>query len=127
MGKKKPRPRRSFTPEFKDEIVGLCRRGDRSVVQVAKGFELTETAVRDWSGWPRSTPANARSWPGCGRRTGAFREDVDILRRATVTVHPFLEAEKQGGHKVKRAYELLQVSHAAGTSPRVVDTFDPAP
>ncbi|MEU9062410.1 transposase [Streptomyces sp. NPDC048430] len=49
MGKKKPRrPRRSFTPEFKAEIVGLCRRGDRSVGQVAKDFELTETAVRDW-------------------------------------------------------------------------------
>lgn len=25
MGKKKPRPRRSFTPEFKAEIVELCR------------------------------------------------------------------------------------------------------
>ncbi|MFF1401032.1 transposase [Streptomyces sp. NPDC058287] len=49
MGNKKPRrPRRSFTPEFKAEIVGLCRRGDRSVGQVAKDFELTETAVRDW-------------------------------------------------------------------------------
>jgi transposase len=24
MGKKKPRPRRSFTPEFKAEIVELC-------------------------------------------------------------------------------------------------------
>ncbi|WP_445529470.1 transposase [Streptomyces cyslabdanicus] len=48
MGRKKPRPRRSFTPEFKAEIVELCRRGDRSVGQVAKDFDLTETAVRDW-------------------------------------------------------------------------------
>jgi transposase len=48
MGKKKPRPRRSFTSEFKAEIVELCRRGDRSVGQVAKDFDLTETAVRDW-------------------------------------------------------------------------------
>lgn len=46
MGKNKPRPRRSFTPEFKTEIVELCRRGDRSVGQVAKDFDLTETAVR---------------------------------------------------------------------------------
>jgi transposase len=45
---KKPRPRRSFTPEFKAEIVELCRRGDRSVGQIAKDFDLTETAVRDW-------------------------------------------------------------------------------
>ena len=29
MERKKPRTRRSFTPEFKAEIVELCRRGDR--------------------------------------------------------------------------------------------------
>jgi transposase len=45
MGKK-PRRRRSFTPEFKAEIVELCQRGDRSAGQVAKDFDLTETAVR---------------------------------------------------------------------------------
>ncbi len=46
MGKK--RRRRSFTPEFKAEIVELCQRGDWSVGQVAKDFDLTETAVREW-------------------------------------------------------------------------------
>ena len=40
------RKRRSFTPEFKAEIVDLCRRGDRSIGQIAKDFDLTETAVR---------------------------------------------------------------------------------
>jgi transposase len=45
---KKQRRRRSFTPEFKAEIVELCQRGDRSVGQVAKDFDLTETAVREW-------------------------------------------------------------------------------
>ncbi|MGW2256023.1 transposase [Kitasatospora sp. NPDC001660] len=48
MGKRKPRPRRSFTPDFTAEIVELCRRGDRSVGQVAKDFDLTETAAPDW-------------------------------------------------------------------------------
>jgi transposase len=48
MGRKKSRPRRSFTPEFKAEIVELCQRGDRSVGQVARDFDLTETAVREW-------------------------------------------------------------------------------
>jgi transposase len=28
---RKKGPRRSFTPEFKTEIVELCRRGDRSI------------------------------------------------------------------------------------------------
>ena len=46
--RKKPRPRRSFTGEFKAEIVELCQHGDRSVGQVARDFDLTETAVREW-------------------------------------------------------------------------------
>ena len=45
MGKRK---RRSFTPEFKAEVVGLCRRGDRSIGQVARDLDLTESAVRAW-------------------------------------------------------------------------------
>ena len=48
MQRKKPRPRRSFTPQFKAEIVELCRRGDRSIGQVARDVDLTETAVREW-------------------------------------------------------------------------------
>ncbi len=36
------------TPEFRAEIVDACRRGDRSVGQVARDFDLTETAVRTW-------------------------------------------------------------------------------
>jgi transposase len=48
MGSKKPRQRRSFTPEFKAEIVDLCQRGDRSVGQFAGDFDLTETSVREW-------------------------------------------------------------------------------
>jgi transposase len=43
---RKARPRRSFTREFKTEIVELRQRSDRSVGQVAKDFDLTETAVR---------------------------------------------------------------------------------
>ncbi|MET8352538.1 transposase [Micromonospora sp. NPDC005206] len=48
MGRKWPRPRRSFTAEFKDGIVELCQRGDRTIGQVAKDFDLTEPAVREW-------------------------------------------------------------------------------
>ncbi len=47
MGKK-PRRRRAFTAEFKAEIVELCQRADRSIGQVARDFDLTETAVREW-------------------------------------------------------------------------------
>ena len=43
----KQRARRSFTPEFKAEAVRLCRVGDRSIPQVAKDLDLTETALRE--------------------------------------------------------------------------------
>ena len=45
--KKKRRPRRVFTPEFKAEAVRLCKVGDRTVTQVAVDLDLTETALRE--------------------------------------------------------------------------------
>ena len=78
MERKKTRPRRSFTPEFKAEIVERCQRGDRSIGQVSRDFDLTETAVRGWVSRPRSTPGSAtadqrraRGAPGSAGRTGA--------------------------------------------------------
>jgi len=46
--KKQRRVRRSFTRQFKSEVVALCQVGDRSISQVAKDLDLTETAVRAW-------------------------------------------------------------------------------
>ena len=89
----KPRRRRSFTPEFKAEIVELCQRGDRSVGQVAKDFDLTETAVREWvkqaerdSGARQDgglTTTERQELAELRRENRRLREDVDILKRAT--------------------------------------------
>ncbi len=43
--RKPTRPRRSFSAEFKAEIVQRRRAGDRAIGQVARDFDLTETAV----------------------------------------------------------------------------------
>lgn len=93
MGKKKPRPRRSFTPEFKAEIVELCQRGDRSIGQVARDFDLTETAVREWvrqaerdSGECEDgglTTAEREELNRLRRDNRRLKEDVEILKRAT--------------------------------------------
>jgi transposase len=48
MAKKKPRPRRSFTPEFKAEVVALVRQPGNTAGGVARELKLTETAVREW-------------------------------------------------------------------------------
>jgi transposase len=47
MGRKK-RPRRSFTKEFKAEVVALVRQDGNTAASVARDLDLTETAVRDW-------------------------------------------------------------------------------
>jgi transposase len=92
MGKKKPRPRRSFTAEFKAEIVELCQRGDRSIGQVAKDFDLTETAVREWlkqaerdagTGDGGLTSSEKDELAQLRRENRRLREDVEILKRAT--------------------------------------------
>ena len=92
MGKKKPRPRRSFTPEFKAEIVELCQRGDRTVGQIAKDFDLTETAVRAWLKQAEldagarddgMTTAERDELAQLRRENRRLREDVEILKRAT--------------------------------------------
>ncbi|MGC4894543.1 transposase [Micromonospora sp. DT31] len=92
-GEEKPRrPRRAFTPEFKAEIVEVCRRGDRSIVQVARDFDLTETAVRDWvkladlDAGTRTdglTSDERDELARLRRENRRLREDVDILKRAT--------------------------------------------
>jgi transposase len=93
MGRKRSRPRRSFTPEFKAEIVELCQRGDRSVGQVARDFDLTETAVREWVK-QAERDAGTRQDGGLAsaeraelvqlrRECRQLREDVAILKRAT--------------------------------------------
>jgi transposase len=92
VGKKRARPRRSFTAQFKAEIVELCQRGDRTVRHVSQDFDLTETAVREWvkqaeldagdridglTSDERDELAQLR------RENWRLREDVDILKRAT--------------------------------------------
>jgi transposase len=92
MERKKPRPRRSFTPQFKAEIVELCGRGDRSIGQVARDFDLTETAVREWvrqaerdagTGDGGLTSAERQELAALRRENRRLRGDVEILRRAT--------------------------------------------
>lgn len=89
---RKARPRRAFTSEFKAEIVELCQRGDRSVGQVAKDFDLTETAVREWvkqaerdSGQRADglTSEERTELAQLRRENRQLREDVGILKRAT--------------------------------------------
>ena len=91
MERKKPRRRRSFTPEFKAEIVERCLVGDRSIGQVARDFDLTET-VRKWVEQARIdageidglTTEERQKLSRLRRENQRLQADVDLLKRATI-------------------------------------------
>ena len=91
MEKREQRPRRSFTPEFKAEVVELCRAGDRSIGQVARDLGLNETTIRNWVNQADIdagvrdglTSAERDEIARLRKENRVLREDRDILRRAT--------------------------------------------
>jgi transposase len=76
MGVQVSRPRRLFPREYKAEVVELIRTTGKTVGQVAKELDLTETAVREWV---------KRADLDAGRRTDGLmtgeREELRRLRR----------------------------------------------
>ncbi len=91
MENREQRRRRSFTPEFKAEVVELCRAGDRSIGQVARDMDLTETSVRKWlaqadidAGLKDGLTSEEREEVARLRKENrVLREERDILKRAT--------------------------------------------
>jgi transposase len=71
------RKRRSFTPEYKAEVVSLVRDGGKAVSAVARDLGLTESAVRNWV-----IRSDADGGRGDGKvLTTAEREELSLLRR----------------------------------------------
>jgi transposase len=84
------RRRRSFSPEFKAEVVALCRQPGRNVSSVSQELQLAETAVRRWFN-QAEVDAGGRAGPTSGEAAELARvrkqlrevtEERDILARA---------------------------------------------
>lgn len=91
MAQKQVRPRRSFTPEFKAEVVELVRQPGNTAGSVARDLNLTETAVRAWAKQVdldqgrRSdglTSAQLSELARLRKELREAREERDILKRA---------------------------------------------
>ncbi len=71
------RKRRSFNPEFRADAVKLVREGSKSLPQIAKDLDLTESALRNWvreaDGGKSKSPA--------GALTTEEREELFRLRK----------------------------------------------
>ena len=90
MGRKKARSRRSFSKEFKAEVVDLVRTSGKTVPEVCRDLDLTETAVR---GWVRQAEVDSGERDGLTttereelarlrKENRVLREERDILKRA---------------------------------------------
>jgi transposase len=85
-----PRPRRFFPLEYKAEVVELIRTTGKSVGQVARELDLTETAVRQWvrqadlDAGRRSDGLTIAERDELRRENRDLREEREILRKAAV-------------------------------------------
>ncbi len=85
------RPRRSFSKEFKAEVVELVRQPGNTAGGVARDLDLTETAVREWvkqadidDGRREGlTTAERQELAQLRKENRVLREERDILKRAT--------------------------------------------
>jgi len=87
------RKRRRFTQEFKEEAARLCKEGERSIGQVAKDLDLSETALRRWAeqyevdqgaGRPEALTSEEREeLRTLRRRVRTLVQEREILKKAT--------------------------------------------
>ena len=86
------RPRRSFSKEFKAEVVQLVRTSGKAIAAIAREMDLGETAVREWvrqadvdAGRREGLTTTEREELAALRKENrVLREERDILKRATV-------------------------------------------
>ena len=85
------RPRRSFAEQYKAEVVDLCRHSGKSMAEIARDLDLTESSVRRWvsqaeidAGRQEGLTTDERAELARLRKENrVLREERDILRRAT--------------------------------------------
>ena len=78
----KKRARRKFAAEYKAEVVRLVRDGGKTITQVSRDLDLTESAVRHWV----NQSAIDTGGGGTGALTTAERAELVALRREARTL-----------------------------------------
>ena len=81
-GKRQKRPRRSFTDDFKTGVVRLVLDEGKTVPQVARDLDLTESSVRNWVDRARADRGKGK----VGVLTSAEREELAGLRKEVRTL-----------------------------------------
>jgi transposase len=84
------RPRRSFSKEFKKDAVDLVRSSGKTVAEVARDLDLTESALREWvrqadvdeGRRDGLTTGEREELARLRKENRVLREERDILKRA---------------------------------------------
>jgi transposase len=71
------RKRRQFTDEFKQDTVRLIRESGKTVAEIARDLDLSESAVRNWLNQAEIDEGRG----GQGEITTAERQELQRLRR----------------------------------------------
>lgn len=85
------RPRRGFTDAYKVEVVALCRSSEKSMSEIARDLDLTESSVRRWVSQAEIDAGHKEGLTSSEREelvrlrkeVRVLREERDILKRAT--------------------------------------------
>ena len=85
------RARRSFSKEYKAEVVALVRTSGKAISAIARDMDLGETAIREWvrqadidAGHRDGlTTAEREELAALRKENRVLREERDILKRAT--------------------------------------------
>ena len=85
------RERRAFSDAYKAEVVTLCQTSGKSVGEICRDLDLTESAVRRWVAQAETdagqreglTSAEREELAHLRREVRVLREERDILKRAT--------------------------------------------
>ncbi len=95
------RSRRSFTKEYKAEVVALCRNSGKSMAEVARDLDLTESSVRRWV---------SQAEIDAGRREGLTtgeRAELTRLRRENRVLREEREIAGEGSSSLRPYVRML--------------------
>ena len=94
MAKRKTRrERRTFNDEYKQQVLELIRAGDKSISQICRDLDLTESAVRKWIKADQTTngtmtqnsltESNQQELERLRAENKQLKTERDILKKAT--------------------------------------------
>ncbi|WP_394846013.1 IS3 family transposase [Pendulispora brunnea] len=120
------RKRRVFTPQFKAEAVRLCKVGDRTIGQVAKDLDLTETALRAWikraetdaGDAPKESLSTAErdELTELRRKVKRLEMERDILKKANGLLREGIDVRFAFVHEEKASYPIAVLCKVLGVS-----------